>query len=276
MPYVSTRDATRLFYIDAGAGRPVLFVSSAWLDSRMWEHQLPYLVDHGYRCVAYDRRGHGRSDSPWFGYDYDTLADDLAALIEALNLRDLMLVSHSAGAGEIVRCLSRHGARRVASVALVSPTTPFPMRTESNPTGVERALMEADVAERARDRARWFAANAPGFFGPRGDEVSPELSAFMVQQCLTCSPRATSAFFVTAFETDFRAELAELRLPALVVHGDRDLQAPLEPCGRATAQLLPDGVLRVYEGAAHGLFITHAARLNADLLEHAHRCEGRK
>jgi len=124
MPYIQTRDETRLFYTDSETGTPMVFVASAWLDSRMWEFQIPYLVDHGFRCVAVDRRGHGRSDSPWMGYDYDTLADDLGTLLDALDLRDVALVSHSAGCAEIVRYLTRHGDERVANVTLVSGTAP--------------------------------------------------------------------------------------------------------------------------------------------------------
>ena len=127
MPYVETRDNTRLFYLDTHVGQPIVFVASAWLNSRMWEFQIPYFVDQGFRCIAYDRRGHGRSDWPWNGYDYDTLSDDLDALVTHLDLRDVVLVGHSAGAGEVVRYVSRHGVDRVTALALVSGTTPFPM-----------------------------------------------------------------------------------------------------------------------------------------------------
>jgi pimeloyl-ACP methyl ester carboxylesterase len=140
MPYIQTRDHTRLFYIDGGAGKPILFVASAWLDSRMWEFQIPFLVDRGFRCIAYDRRGHGRSDSSWDGYDYDTLADDLAALLDQLDLRDVTLVSHSAGSGEIVRYLARHGAARVAQIAIVSGTTPCLMKRADNLEGIDIEL----------------------------------------------------------------------------------------------------------------------------------------
>ena len=165
MPFFETNDGTSLCYLDGGTGPPVVLVASAWLSSRMWEFQLPYLVDRGFRCVAYDRRGHGRSDWPWDGYDYDTLAEDLAALLEHLDLRGATLVAHSAGGGEVVRYLTRHGAGRVARIALVSATTPFPMKTPDNPDGVDRGLMEADLAVRTADRPSWLADNADGFFG---------------------------------------------------------------------------------------------------------------
>jgi non-heme chloroperoxidase len=268
MPFTDAIDGTHLFYIEGGNGRPVVFVSSAWLSSRMWELQFSHLTVHGLRCVAYDRRGHGRSDWPWDGYDYDTLADDLAALLTHLDLHESTLVGHSAGCGEIVRYLTRHGPGRVARVALVSGTPPFPMKTADNPDGVDRALMQADLDRRTADRPRWFADNADGFFGVGlpGVSVSPERIQFMIQQCLDCSARATSAFFLTAFTTDFRPELQAMVVPILVIHGDKDQQAPIDICGRKTAQLVPDSRFSVYENAAHGLFITHADRLNADLL----------
>jgi non-heme chloroperoxidase len=271
MPFVETKDGTRLNYLDGGAsnGKPVLFLASAWLSSRMWEFQLPYLIGQGLRCVAYDRRGHGRSDWPWGGYDYDTLADDLATLLETLDLRDVTLVAHSAGGGEAVRYLTRHGAGRVARLALVSATTPFPMKTESNPDGIDRVLMEADMALRTADRPKWFADNADGFFGVGlpGVAVSPEFVQFMIGQCLDCSAKATMDMFLTGFSTDLRDELRAITVPTLIVHGDRDVQAPLDICGRKTAQLVPQNRFVIYENAAHGLFVTHAERLNADLLQ---------
>jgi pimeloyl-ACP methyl ester carboxylesterase len=139
MPYLRTHDDTELFFIEGGEGPPIVFVASAWLNSRMWEHQLPFFVDQGFRCIAFDRRGHGRSDSPWHGYNYDTLADDLASVLASLDVHDAMLVSHSAGAGELVRFLTCHGAERVDGIAIVSGTTPFPMRAADNPEGIDRA-----------------------------------------------------------------------------------------------------------------------------------------
>jgi pimeloyl-ACP methyl ester carboxylesterase len=268
MPFIETRDRTRLFYTEGGVGTPVVFVASAWLSSRMWEFQMSNLVDHGLRCVAYDRRGHGRSDWPWNGYDYDTLADDLAALLEQLDLRDVTLVGHSMGGGEVIRYVTRHGASRVRRIALVSATAPFPMLTADNPVAIDRALMEADMAVRTADRPKWFADNAAGFFGigQPGVSVSPELTQFMIQQCLDCSARAAAAFFLTGFTTDLRAEMRALTLPTLIVHGDHDQQAPIDICGRQSARLVPGSTLAEYANAAHGLFVTHADRLARDLV----------
>lgn len=268
MPYFTTTDHTQLFYVDAGAGPPVVLVSSAWLSSKMWEFQMPLLCANGLRCIAYDRRGHGRSDWPWDGYDYDTVADDLAQLLEHLNLRDVTLVGHSAGSGDVVRYLTRHGASRVARIALVSGTAPFPMQTPDNPIAIDRHLMEADLAIRTADRPQWFADNAAGFFGTTlpGVSVSAPFVQFMIQQCLDCSARAASEYFLTAFSTDLRGEMRHIAVPTRIIHGDHDRQAPLEVCGRKAAQLVPQSELIVYDNAAHGLFVTHAQRLNADLL----------
>src|SRR4029079_11539926 len=215
MPYIQTRDGTRLFYSDGGTGRPLVFVASAWLDSRMWEFQIPYLVDHGFRCIAYDRRGHGRSDSSWDGYDYDTLANDLGILLDQLDLRDLTLVSHSAGSGEIVRYLTRHGSARVAQIVIVSGTTPCLMKRTDNPDGIDLELVDADLAKRTADRPKWFADNAAGFFGVVLPDirVSPEFSEFVIRQCLDCSARATVQFFLTGFTSDLRDQLQALDIP---------------------------------------------------------------
>lgn len=269
MPYLRANDDTQLFYVDGGSGRPVVFVSSAWLSSKMWDFQMPFLCAKGLRCIAYDRRGHGRSDWPWNGYHYDTLADDLARLLEHLDLRDVTFVAHSAGCGEVVRYLTRHGSSRVASVVLIAGTAPFPMKTPDNPVAIDRHLMEADWAIRTADRPKWFADNAAGFFGTTltGVTVSDPFVQFMIQQCLDCSARAASEFFLTAFSTDLRAEMQAMTIPTLIVHGDHDMQAPLDVCGRKAAQLVPNAKLLVYENAAHGLFVTHAERLNTNLFE---------
>jgi pimeloyl-ACP methyl ester carboxylesterase/quercetin dioxygenase-like cupin family protein len=249
----------------------MVFIASAWLDSRMWEFQIPYLADHGFRCIAYDRRGHGRSDSPWSGYDYDTLAGDLGALLDELDLHGVSLVSHSAGCGEIVRYLTRQGPRRVANITIVSGTAPCLMKRADNPDGIDMAVVQADLATRTADRPKWFSDNAAGFFGGHvpGIAVSPEFTAFVRRQCLDCTARATAQFFLTGFTADLRDELRAITLPTMIVHGDRDIQAPLDLCGRKTAQLVPQSSLRVYANAAHGLFVTHAHQLNDDLLAFA-------
>ncbi|MDQ0377041.1 alpha/beta fold hydrolase [Amycolatopsis thermophila] len=268
MTYVNGADGTKLYVEDAGDGAPVVFVSSAWLGTRMWEFQVPAVVAAGHRAVTYDRRGHGRSDRPWDGYDYDTLADDLAAILGELDLSGVTLVSQSMGAGEVVRYLTRHGSARVAGIVLIAPLTPLPMWLPDNPQGIPLEVFEAEDRLRAADRPGWMTASATGFFGDDHPEVSVSdaMRRWMIDQCLDVSARATSQVARAVFTTDFRAELPTVDLPALVLHGERDVQAPIDLCGRRTAELLPDARLRTYPDAAHGLFITHAAALNADLL----------
>jgi len=256
MPSYETRDGTRLFYIDWGDGPPVLFVASWALNADMWAYQMPFLVDRGLRCIAYDPRGHGRSDRPGHGYDYNTFADDLAALIERLDLRGVTLVGHSIGGGVIVRYLTRHSAGRVARVVLLAPSTPFLLKTEDNPDGV-------DTAAFARDFPKWLADNARPFVVA---ETSPEMVQWVQGLMLQCSLNAAIDLNRAQVATDFRPELPGVTVPTLVIHGDVDVSAPLELTGRRTAALIPGARLTVYEGAPHGLMFTHTDRLNADLL----------
>lgn len=278
MPYITTRDGTSLHFTDWGEGRPVVLLGAAMMDSRMWEFQAPFLAGQGLRCVTYDRRGCGRSDIPWDGYDYDTLADDLADLLDHLDLSDAVLVGYAVGGGEAVRYLSRHGTDRIAKLALVASTTPFLLRTPDNPDGLDIALFEEMAETIRKDRAGWLGALVGPFFnGPDADpadpadpgdaRVSPEFAQWMVGMCMNSSPRAGIEIYRSLFTTDQRAETAAVGVPTLVVHGTADLGAPYALCGPRTARLLPGSRLITYEGAAHGLFATHAERLNSDLLE---------
>jgi pimeloyl-ACP methyl ester carboxylesterase len=214
------------------------------------------------RCVAYDHRGHGRSSDPGQGYDYDTLAGDLATVIEQLDLRDITLVAHSMGCGAAVRHLSRHGADRIARVALVSPTLPFILKTEDNPDGVDKTVLERVRAKFSKDFPKWLADNAPPFFTP---ETSPAMIQWGINMCLQASLKALIDCNRTGAETDFRAELPKITAPTLIIHGDKDVSAPLEFTGRKTARLIPGSRLKVYEGAPHGLMFTHMDRFNRDL-----------
>jgi non-heme chloroperoxidase len=261
-PFIVTRDGANLFYKDWGNGKPVVFVHSWALDSDMWQYQMIHLAGRGLRCVAYDNRGHGRSSDPGQGYDYDTLADDLAAALDRLNLRDVSLVSHSMGCGVVVRYLSRHGSGRIARAALVAPTTPFLLKTEDNPDGLDKGIFEPLRAMWSRDFPKWLADNAGPFFRP---ETSPEMIQWGLKMGMRASLKAVIDCNRAVTETDFRAELPKITTPALIIHGDKDVSAPLELTGRKTAQLIPGSRLKVYEGAPHGLFITHMDRLNRDL-----------
>jgi non-heme chloroperoxidase len=268
VPYFETADRTRLAYEDYGSGTPIVFAASWALASDMWEYQVPFFVEHGFRCVLLDRRGHGRSDRPPAGYDVDTSADDLAALVEHLDLRDATLVGHSMGGAEVARYLARHGEDRVASVAFLSAVTPFLQQTEDNPGGVPEAVAELAVTQFRTDRPRWFADRAQGFFATHlGNVVSPALIDLGVRRCLATSPMATIGFWRSMFRVDHRDSLRRITVPALVVHGAADQSAPVELTGRRTAELIPGCVYREYPTAGHGLFVTHAEQLNADILE---------
>jgi pimeloyl-ACP methyl ester carboxylesterase len=262
-PFIATRDGASLFYKDWGNGKPVVFVHSWALNSDMWQYQMIHLASQGLRCVAYDNRGHGRSSDPGRGYDYDTLAADLAAVIEQLNLREVTLVGHSMGCGVVARYLSRHSAKRVARVALASPSLPFSLKTEDNPDGIDKNVLERLQAAWSKDFPKWLTANARPFFTP---ETSPEMVQWGINMCLQASLKALIDCNRTAIETDFRAELPKITTPTLIIHGDKDVSTPLESTGRKTAQLIPGAKLVVYEGAPHGLMFTHMDRFNRDLL----------
>jgi pimeloyl-ACP methyl ester carboxylesterase len=226
----------------------------------MWQYQMVHLAERGFRAIAYDNRGHGRSSDPGRGFDYDTLADDLASVIEQLDLREVVLVGHSMGAGQVVRYLTRHGASRVRKTLLLAPS----MRVADNRDGVDkqdklRSLLCADFP-------KWLAGAAPSFFSA---ETSPEMVQWGIRMCLQTSLKALVETNRAGVETDFRAELRRISTKTLIIHGDRDHSEPIDLTGRWVAQLIPGSELKVYEGAPHGLFITHMDRLNRDLVDFA-------
>ncbi|WP_433574808.1 alpha/beta fold hydrolase [Nocardia brasiliensis] len=268
MPYIQVADGTRLAYEDYGAGAPILFLAGWVLNAEMWEYQVPFFLERGYRCVLLDRRGHGRSDRPAAGYDADTRADDVAALVEQLDLRDLVVVTHSSGGGEAARYVTRHGADRVAKLAFIAATLPCLELTDDNPEGLPTELSQAQMAQWRVDRPRWFADRAQGYFATHlGNQVSPALIEHEIRRCLSASPYATAAMWQSNFETDFRPDLQGITVPTLVVHGVPDQSAPIEITGRRTAKLVPHCVYKEYPTAGHGLYVTHATQLNGDLLE---------
>lgn len=264
---IEAADGTSLFFRDWGAGRPLVFAAPWGLNSAWWEYQMADLADRGLRCVAYDRRGHGRSGEPGHGYEFDTLAADLAAVLEQLDLRDVILVGQSLGCGEIVRYLSRHGSNRIARVVLISTITPLVLRTDDNPDGVERATLEYVRKMLSKDRANPIAAAAPAFFGAPKNHVSQEIMDWWVRMMVDgCSLKVMVELQRMFTETDFRPELRRISVPTVLIHGDNDTSTPIETTARKTVPLIPGCQLKVYEGAAHGLPITHADELNADLL----------
>jgi non-heme chloroperoxidase len=261
---IRTADHTRLFYRDWGHGTPLVFLSGWTLNSGMWAYQMEPLSRLGCRCIAYDRRGHGRSSDPGRGYDFDTLADDLDSVLSTLDLSNVTLVAHSIASGEAVRYLTRHGSARVARIAFIAPAaTPYLLKTEDNPNGIDAALFEQGRAALSRSFPDWIEANAAPYFGPG---VSRAPLDWTIRMMLQTSHQAMLELAHVQTITDFRAELARVRVPSLVVHGDRDASAPLELTGRPTAALIAGASLNVYEGAGHGLYFTHAEKLNQDLL----------
>lgn len=257
MPNLRTPDGTQLYYRDWGTGRPVVLVHSLLMNGDMWQYQMHHLAEHGHRAIAYDRRGHGRSDDPGAGYDFDTLADDLAAVLDTLGLADVTLVGHSMGGGEVVRYLSRHGDARISRVALVGSTVPC--------LGVDPAEAAALLERLRTGYGQWVQENAAFSFGT---EPIPQVERDRtIQDWMAVSLKAAVECTAANLAADFRAEVAAIGLPALVVHGDSDAFAPLETCGRRTAELIPDSKLVVYRNGSHMLHLSHRRQLNADLLD---------
>jgi pimeloyl-ACP methyl ester carboxylesterase len=268
MPFIETRDGAQLFYNDWGAGRPVVLIHGWPLDSDMWEYQATTLAQHGLRVIAYDRRGFGRSSQPWTGYDYDTLSDDLAAVLDHLDLRQATLVGFSMGGGEVARYLARHGAGRVARAALVSAVTPFLLKTDDNPDGVDRSVFDQMVEGLRADRPHFLAGFGRQFFGAGllTFSVSSEILQWALMLALRGSAKATLDCVRAFSETDFRQDMRAFSVPTLIVHGGGDATVPPAAAGRAAAKLVPHAVYKEYEGAPHALMASHKDRLNADLL----------
>jgi len=267
MPFIETADRTSLFVTDWGSGPPVVFTHAWGLRSDQWNYQSPAFAAAGLRCVLYDRRGHGRSDRPATGYDIDTLADDLAAVIDHFGLHQATLVAHSLGSKEAIRYLTRHGDARIARLALIAPTTPLLRRTADNPDGLDPALIDANYAAVAANVPKWcadFEAAGPYFGTSPG--ASPGLVDWTIRMIVdTPLPVLLQTIKVNA-DVDMRAELQKIQVPALIVHGDQDASAPIELTGRKTAELIGGASLTVYPGAGHGLYASDHDALNADLL----------
>ncbi|MDQ0463866.1 pimeloyl-ACP methyl ester carboxylesterase [Caulobacter ginsengisoli] len=251
-----------LFVRDWGEGRPVVFLAGWTLTSDTWGYVMQPLARQGLRTIAYDRRGHGGSADPGRGYDFDTLADDLKAVLERLDLKDVVLVAHSMGGGEAIRYFARHGGTRLSHLVLVAPATPCIMQKADNPMGVPAAALDQNRAVMARDFPAWMDANGGGFFTP---DTSEGVKTWVKTQMQRTSLQALVECNRALCEADFRPELSKVSVPTLVLHGDKDASAPLDFTGRRTAAGIKGAKLVVYEGAPHGLFVSHAARLAADI-----------
>jgi pimeloyl-ACP methyl ester carboxylesterase len=255
-PFIQSGDGTRLFFRDWGEGPPIVFCHPWALNSDIWEYQLTEISEQGVRCIAYDRRGHGRSEDPGRGYDYDTLAGDLAAVIEQLDLRNVTLVGYSMGSAEIARYLSRHGADRVARVVLVSPVAPV---TES------RAMSDSFIAALKQDRPAFMAGGIALFLG-RDSSVSPAMTQWVLDQFLRSSPKAIIECTRSIAAGDHRPHLSAMTMPTLIIQGDKDEICPLELTGRRLAEAISGSRLIIYPGAPHGIVLTHRDRFTRDLL----------
>jgi pimeloyl-ACP methyl ester carboxylesterase len=263
MAFVEARDGTKLFCRSWGAGKPILFVSAWMLNSQAWQYQMLPLSEAGYRCIAFDRRGHGRSEDPGHGFDMDTLADDVARVMEAFDLREATLVGHSLGAAECIRYVTNHGPSRVARLVLIAPTTPCLQKSADNPDGIDPGFFAGLRAAAAKDFPGIVAANIKPFVTPSTSQALIDWVVAMMQQnslqaLIECNRAFTAA--------DFRAELPRIALPALVIQGTADVSAPIDITGRKTAAFMPNAHLDVIEGAPHGLIYTHMERVNADIL----------
>ncbi|MCC2963545.1 alpha/beta hydrolase [Massilia sp. IC2-278] len=265
---VTARDGTLIHFTDWGHGQPVVF-SHGWpLSADAWEDQMLFLADHGYRVIAHDRRGHGRSSQPWHGNDMDTYADDLATLLDTLDVTGATLVGHSTGGGEVARYIGRHGTNRVSKAVLVGAVTPQMMVSPANPDGVPLSVFDGIRAGVQADRAQFFYDLSTPFynFNRDGAKVSEGMRLSFLRQGLQCSIKSAYACIKQFSETDFTEDLKKMSIPTLVVHGDDDQIVPIATTARRAVEILPQGRLSVYEGAGHGLPATHKDRLNAELL----------
>jgi non-heme chloroperoxidase len=270
MPFVTATDGAQIYYKDWGAGRPVVLAHGWPLNADSWEAQQHFLAENGFRAIAHDRRGHGRSTQTWHGNDMDTYADDLAVLIDTLDLRETTLVGFSTGGGEVVRYIGRHGTDRIAQLVLVSAVPPFMLQTDDNPDGVPIDVFDGIRAASLADRSQTYRDLADGpFFGSNREGQHPSQGmrdAFWLQGLQAGARNAYES--IAAFSaTDFRADLEQVDVPMLVIHGDDDQVVPIEVGGRKSAERVAGARLKVYPGAPHGITDTHKVQLNHDLLE---------
>ncbi|WP_461104884.1 alpha/beta fold hydrolase [Spirosoma koreense] len=261
----------KLFYQDLGSANAtstVVLIHGWPLSSQMWDYQLAELPAHGLRVVTYDRRGFGKSSQPWDGYDYDTLADDLKAILDELNLQNVTLVGFSMGGGEVARYMSRHGGARIAKVAFVSAVTPYLLKTDDNPDGVDQSVFDEITENLQKDRADFLQTFGKQFYGVSllNKPVSQAHLDGDFARAYVASHKATLDCANAFATTDFRDDLMEIRVPALIIHGDSDKTVPIESSGERTANALPNAQYIVYEGEPHGLFFTSKDRLNEDLV----------
>jgi len=269
MSTFTTRDGVELYYKDWGSGQPIVFCHGWPLNADSWESQMIFLADHGYRCIAHDRRGHGRSSQPWDGNDMDHYADDLAELLDHLDVTNAVLVGFSTGGGEVARYIGRHGTKRVAKASLVSAVPPLMLRTAANPGGLPMDVFDGIRAAQLANRSQLYLDLPSGpFYGFNrpGATVSQGLVHTWWMQGMMGGHKNTFDSIKAFSETDFTEDLKQFTIPTLIIHGDDDQVVPIDAAGRASKALVPHATLIVYPGAPHGLTETHKDQVNADLL----------
>ncbi|AIE76168.1 alpha/beta fold hydrolase [Synechocystis sp. PCC 6714] len=270
MSTITTKDGTEIYYKDWGSGQPITF-SHGWpLSADAWESQMFFLASHGYRCIAHDRRGHGRSSQPWNGNDMDTYADDLAELFEALDLKDVVMIGHSTGGGEVARFIGRHGTQRVSKAVLMGAVPPLMLKTEANPGGLPIEVFDGFRAAFLADRSQFFLDVASGpFFGFNrpGAKVSQGLVYSWWMQGMMAGHKNAYDCIKAFSETDFTEDLKKFDVPTLIIHGDDDQIVPIGASALLSAKLVKNSILKIYPGGSHSLGDMSREQLNADLLE---------
>ncbi|HEX8459928.1 MAG TPA: alpha/beta hydrolase [Segetibacter sp.] len=273
MEFITTKDSTtgeevKLSYKDYGKGRPVVLIHGWPLSKEMWEYQIEDLVNAGFRVIKYDRRGFGKSSKPWNGYSYDSLTSDLNAIIEELDLNDAVLVGFSMGGGEAVRYLSAYGSARVSKLVLISAVTPYLLKTEDNPDGVDESVFTEMMTQMKEDRIAFLDDFGKKFFGVNliNHPVSTPLLEYYRMLAAVAAPKATQDCAIAFAQTDFRKDIESITVPTLIIHGDKDQTVPIAASSNRTAEMIPGCQYKIYEGAPHGLFYTNRQELNKDLI----------
>jgi non-heme chloroperoxidase len=277
MSTIKTKDGTEIYYKDWGTGRAVVF-SHGWpLSADAWDPQMLFLAENGYRVIAHDRRGHGRSSQPWNGNEMDTYADDLAALFESLNLTNVTLVGHSTGGGEVARYLARHGSKRVAQAVLIGAVPPLMLKTPKNPGGLPMSVFDEIRAGVLADRSQYFIDFSLPFYGYNkpGAKVSQGVRDSFWVQGMQCSIKGAYDCIKAFSETDFTEDLQNIDVPTLILHGDADQIVPIGAAALMSAKLVKDATLKVYPNAPHGMCTTLADQINGDLLAFLQLSAGR-